>query len=101
MKRIRIADTLLLTGDAVAELVADYATLLARVNSADKVKLQAIDEGGDLVDASVVLTAATTVIVESTNSPTPDPPNEAAVAYIRGRLERWDAGFSEPAPVSD
>ncbi|BDZ45951.1 hypothetical protein [Naasia aerilata] len=94
MKRIRVADTFLLVGDSVADLITEYAVLLSRVNTADRVTLNAIDDGGDLVSATVVLTQATTIVAETTNSPIPDPENGEAEEYIRGRLASWDAGVT-------
>ena len=95
MKRIRVNDTLLLTGDVVADLVADYAVLVARVASADGVHLNAYDEGGDYVQATIVLTSGASLLVESTNSNLPDPDNSDAEAYVRSRIDRWDGGLQD------
>jgi hypothetical protein len=87
-----MTDTLLLVGDEVADLVADYAVLVARVNTADSVRLNAYDEGGDYVQATLVLSSAAAILVESTNSNLPDPDNSEAEQYIRSRIHRWDNG---------
>jgi len=96
VKRIRTTDTLLLVGDAVADSVAEYAVLVARVKTADRVKLNAYDEGGDHVQATLVLSSAAAILIESTNSNLPDPDNSEAEQYIRSRIDRWDNGTERP-----
>ena len=96
VKRIRTTDTLLLVGDAVADSVAEYAVLVARVKTADRVKLNAYDEGGDYVQATLVLSSAAAILIESTNSNLPDPDNSEAEQYIRSRIDRWDNGTERP-----
>ena len=88
-------DALLIVGDEVADLVADYAVLVARVNTADSVQLNAYDEGGDYVQATLVLSNGGAILVESTNSNLPDPDNSKAEQYIRSRIDRWDSGIQD------
>jgi len=90
-----VNDTLLLTGDIVANLVAEYAVLVARVGTADRVTLNAYDEGGDYVQATIVLTTGSSLLVESTNSNLPDPDNRDAESYVQTRIDRWDGGIQD------
>lgn len=90
-----MTDALLLVGDAAADLLADYAVLVARVKTADSVRLNAYDEGGDYVQATLVLSSAAPILVESTNSNLPDPDNSEAEEYIRTQINRWDNGVQD------
>ena len=90
MKRILLSDNILLVGDLLADLVAEYAVLLGRVQSADSITMNAISHDGDAVNATVVLNWASNVIVETTTSAQPEPENTAAEAYLRKRLEHYE-----------
>lgn len=90
MQHMLVADKSLLVGDAVAELVLQYAALLGRIGSADTVKLRAFGSDGDEVVAGLLLNAGTVLVIETSSTSLTDPDNAEAEAYLRERI----AGYS-------
>jgi hypothetical protein len=92
-----MADKSLLVGDDAADLLLEYAALLAQLGRGDSVSLRAVGADGDEVTAGFLLNGGTTLLVESTRSSLPEPDNERAVEYMRGRIgsasrfHGWDA----------
>ncbi|MET0861459.1 MAG: hypothetical protein ABW091_10575 [Microbacterium sp.] len=87
MKHITYAEKSILVGDDAADALLDYAKVIAIAGTADTVTLRSISPDGNTVDASILLTATTMLIVESTNSVVEPPSNEVAIADIRRRIE--------------
>jgi hypothetical protein len=88
MKHIMFAEKSLLMGDDVADLLLEYAQLLAENSTADTVSVRAISPDGNTVDATFLLNAASVMMAESTNTTVEAPGNEEAVGYMRDRIDR-------------
>lgn len=89
MKHLTVADKSLLVGDEAADLLVDYAALLAQVHSGDRVDMNAVSSDGDEVVATFLLTPGTMLMSESTHSAMPEPANEQAIAYMRERIRSY------------
>lgn len=81
----------LLVGDEVAELVVEYAAMLARSGGADTVRLMAYGAGGDEVQALLLLSQGAPVMAETSHADKPEPDNRDIVSYMRQRLARSGA----------
>ena len=86
MKHVTYADKAVLMGDDAADALLEYARLIADTGGADAVTLRAIRPDGNTVDVSFLLSASTTLLVESTNSETKAPANDAVVADLKSRI---------------
>jgi hypothetical protein len=84
-----MADKSLLVGNEAADLLTQYAALVARIASGDAVTLRAIGADGGEVEATFVLNSGTVLIAESTDSRVPEPDNSDAEAYLRDRLASY------------
>ena len=87
MQHITYAEKTLFVDDESAEALTEYAALLGSVQLADTVRLTAIGEDGNEVEATFVLNSGTSIMAETTNSALEPPTNESAVAYMRARME--------------
>jgi hypothetical protein len=87
MKHVSYADKTIFLDDLTADLLVEYAGLLAAEQSGDTVTVRAIGQDGNEVDASLVLNMATNLVTESTNSEIEAPANEVAAAYMRERID--------------
>jgi hypothetical protein len=99
MKHVTFADKSLLTGDETADLLMQYAQLLSERGGSDVVTVRAVSQDGNGVDASFLLNQATNLMVESASTDASEPDNEAAVAYLRGRIEELNRPFRPPADL--
>jgi len=90
MKHVTMADKSLLMGDTVADLLAQYAALMAKVSSGDTVTINALGDDGDPVEVTFVLNQGTVLLVESSHGTVEEPDNTEAEAYIRDRLDRFE-----------
>ncbi|MCP2031321.1 hypothetical protein L1277_001412 [Okibacterium sp. HSC-33S16] len=95
MKHITFADKTLLSGDQVADLLLEYASLLAGKGDADTVTIHAIGPDGNEVDATILLDAGAPLMAETTNSTMPEPDNAEAVSYMQEKMML----LSSPPPV--
>ncbi|MCU1472539.1 MAG: hypothetical protein JWQ92_607 [Amnibacterium sp.] len=84
-----MAEKSLLIGDTEADRLVEYAALIARVGSADHVRLKALSPQGEAVVVDVLLNAGT-VLVETTRSEFSDPDNAEAIATMRSRMAAYD-----------
>jgi hypothetical protein len=87
---LTMADKSLLIGDAEAELLVEYAALIARVGSGDHVRMNALSPQGEAVVVDVLLNAGTVLLVETTHSEFPDPDNSEAIAVMGSRMAAYD-----------
>jgi hypothetical protein len=90
MKHVTMADKSLLMGDTVADLLAQYAALMAKVSSGDIVTINAFGDDGDPVEVTFVLNPGTVLLVETSHGHQEEPDNAEAESYIRDRLERFE-----------
>jgi hypothetical protein len=86
MKHVTYAENSLLLGDEVVDLMMEYAVLLARQSSADRVDVEAISTDGDLVTATFLIGPATIMVAETARSVFPEPENALAVEYLREQI---------------
>ena len=80
------AETSLMMGDEVVDLMMEYAVLLARQTSADSVDVNAIGTDGDQVTATFLIGPATIMVAESARSTFPEPDNGSAVEYLKEQI---------------
>jgi hypothetical protein len=86
MKHITFADKNLLTGDAVADLIIEYAVLLARRGDADSITINAYGGDGNEVVATLLLDQGASAVAETAQNSLPEPGNEEAETYMRDRI---------------
>jgi hypothetical protein len=96
MKHITFADKNFLVGDDIADAIVEYATVLGETQSADSIEITAIGADGDVVEATLFLSAGVPLVTETTTSTFPEPDNAETLAYIEGRL----ALHVNPMPVT-
>jgi len=94
MKHITFATKDLLVGDDLADALIDYLDALVEHGTGDTVDFHAISGDGDEVEASLLLSAGSPFMTESTNSTAAEPENEEALAYIEERLAQLRSGAS-------
>jgi len=80
------AEKSLMMGDEVADLMMEYAVLLARHGSADSVDVEAIGTDGDQVTATFLIGPATIMVAETARSSFPEPENGSAVTYLKEQI---------------
>jgi hypothetical protein len=104
MKHVTMAEKNLLIGDEAAELLIEYAALLARNDEADTVELSAIGQDGDPVEVTFLLNSGTVLLLESSYANFAEPDNADAEDYLRSRIEAIEnppmAGTTERQPES-
>ena len=86
MKHISYADKTLFLDDDTADVLLEYAGLVAAQQGGDTVTVRAIGQDGNEVDATFVLNAATNMVAESTNSVVTPPSNDVPVEYMREKI---------------
>ena len=86
MKHLTMAEKSLLVGDEAADLLLEYAALLAQSDSADTVVLKAYGDDGDPVDVTFLLNSGTSILAQTSESPMGEPDNSAGIGYMRDRM---------------
>jgi hypothetical protein len=86
MKHITFADKSLLVDDRTADLLLEYAALLADRRKADTVDVIGIEPNGNEVTATFLLDAGAPLMAESTNATMTPPDNAEATTYMRERI---------------
>ena len=100
MKHVTYAQKSLLVGDDVADLLLEYAALLANEGSADTVQVQAFGTDGGEVTATFMLSDGIDIMAETTTSPLPEPDNSEVLAYLRERVGHVADSANSPRPVA-
>jgi hypothetical protein len=95
MKHLTVESKDLLIGDEVADVLTEYAALIADRGMGDNVELHAVSSDGDEVMATIVLSSGTTLLIETSHNTLPEPENSEAVAYMRDRIKK----VTTPPPV--
>jgi hypothetical protein len=75
----------MLVGDELADALTEYAAIVARIGSGDRVKINAFSAIGESTEVTVVFTAATAIVAESVHSQLPELDNEEVTASLRRR----------------
>jgi hypothetical protein len=109
VKHVLYGQKSMFMGDEAASALLDYAAHVAQLRTGARVDLRAFSDEGNLVVVSFVLNGATSLAAESTDLPTDDPDNTAAVAHIRQQIERFSMsadffqgfGLDGEAPARD
>jgi len=86
MKHITFADKNFLVGTDMADAVLEYAGMLGETHTTDTIDINAIGSDGDIVQATLFLSAGVPLVAETTTSTLPEPDNAETLAYIEGRL---------------
>src|SRR4051812_46999595 len=86
MQHLTVESKNLLIGDEAAEALTEYAALIAKHGTGDRIKLRAFGSDGDAVTATIVLSAGTTILTETAHNTLPEPDNGDAVAYMREQI---------------
>src|SRR4051794_12068384 len=89
VKHVTMADKSLMLGDEAADLLIDYAALLAQIGSGDRVELRALGTQGELVDVVFLLNSGTVLLAETSPSVMEEPDNSEGIAYLRSRIESY------------
>jgi ethanolamine utilization protein EutP (predicted NTPase) len=101
MKHLTFADKSLITGDDAADLIVEYAAVLAQHQDADTVDINAYSSDGQQVSAKLLLDVGAPVMAETTNTDLPEPDNAEAVTYMREQIMRRTAPVAiEPSDVT-
>ncbi len=95
MRHLRVESKDLLIGDEVADLLTQYAALVADHGRGDRVHLHAISSDGDETHVTLVLSSGTTLLTETAHTQLPEPDNTETVTYLRQRVEQLGA----PPPI--
>jgi hypothetical protein len=102
MKHLTFADKNLLIGDAAADLIIEYTVLLAKKSDADSVTVNAYGADGNEVSATLLLDQGAVVVAESSHNSLPEPDNQTAESYLRGRINAMTvASTAQPLDVGD
>jgi hypothetical protein len=96
VKHVTFADKSLLVDDETADVLLEYAAVLARDGDADNVTIHAFSDDGQEVEATMLLDAGAPLMAETTHTSLPGPDNREVLTYMREQVIRR----SSPAPVS-
>jgi hypothetical protein len=88
MKHLTFAEKSLLMGDDVADLIIEYAAMLARAGDADTVEVAAYGADGDAVRAKLLLAEGAPLMAETTHTDLPAPDNSETLMYVREQILR-------------
>ncbi|WP_176697068.1 hypothetical protein [Microbacterium sp. 3J1] len=98
MKHVTYGEKSVLMGDDAADVLLEYARVVADNDRADTVTLQSISPDGNTVDSAFLLNASTILMIESTNSELNPPDNTETVTELQDRI---DAMTRPTAPMSE
>ena len=87
MKQVTFASNSLLMGNDAADMLMEYARLIADSSRADSVTLSGISHEGDTVVASFLLNGSVSLMTESLNSAAEPPDNIAAMKDLQSRID--------------
>lgn len=103
MKHVTFAEKSLLVGDEVADLLLEYAALVASSGNADTVDVRAFGADGQEVVATLLLFQGVPIMAETSHTSMVEPDNAEALEYMRGRIAlmtspRFVTALDEPMP---
>lgn len=99
VKHLTYANKSMLVGDETADLIVEYAALLAHTRDGDTVTLHVINSDGNEAEATFLLDTGAPLMAETVNTSVPEPDNSDAEDYMREQL-LWRAD-SSPAAAAD
>lgn len=88
MKHVMYGEKSLLMADESADVLIEYAGVVAETAGGDTVRMQAVGNDGNKVEVTFLLNAGTVLVVETATAAFDPPSNEEAVQYMRARMER-------------
>jgi hypothetical protein len=94
VKRIHYSDDVIVTGDAIAEALMDYARELAMSGRSDSVDVPAVDQQGAGQRIQMLLGPASQMVTSESPWSGPEVVDDDLVADLRARL----SGISAPRP---
>jgi hypothetical protein len=83
MKHVTASDKSFMVGDEAANVLMDYAALIARTGGGDTVELRAYDSTGEDTVITLLLDQGSALVAESRISSIPEPDNADAVQHMR------------------
>jgi hypothetical protein len=96
MKRILYNGGTVITGDAIAHAVIEYASELARHESSDTVDIPTVNAAGVSARTELLLGPASQFVIEPVGSAQDDPIDEALIAEIETKTTK----LLDPKPVA-
>ncbi|WP_102194672.1 hypothetical protein [Microbacterium aurantiacum] len=88
MKHVTYGEKAHFLGNDAAGTLLEYATALSNATHSDTVTLMAVDDHGNTVEASFLLTPSTVMLVESSSSDMTEPDNTTAIEHMRERIDQ-------------
>lgn len=88
MKHVTYGEKAHFLGNEAADTLVEYASALSNAEVSDTVTLSAVDDHGNSVEATFLLTPSTVMLVETSSSNMAEPENGEAIEYMRTRMER-------------
>lgn len=101
MKNIHYAGEVLMTGDAIADAVVQYAETLAQHETSASIDIPVITEDGNATEASFLLGPASQLIALPVQSSFADPEGTELVEEIRLRRARLNGMQIRPSDDAD
>ena len=89
MKHITYQGSSWFVDDETADLIVEYAVLLAQRETADSVDIAALDDLGNSQRVTMILGPATMVTVETSSSELEPPDNGDLIARVRERIRQY------------
>lgn len=96
MKRISYADSLISTDDRVADLVLEYAKVLAGTNTADTITIPYRTESGAVAEITMLIGPASQVTASTDDDEEFDADVRPAVAELERRIRHGTPGTMQP-----
>ncbi|MCT9620957.1 hypothetical protein [Curtobacterium sp. C2H10] len=97
MKYIHYDGSQILTGDAIADAVADYAAILGANGRTDTVAIPAVADDGSVTRTTVLIGPASELTVSAAPDDELEPEDHAFIRRLRDAAER--AGTERPVDV--
>lgn len=94
MKRIMYSAGSFVTGDRIADALMDYATVLARVGSADHLRVPGLGPDDRVHGFDLLIGPASQILTEDADTVIEEVGDEAFIQDVRQRSRRAEAGRS-------
>lgn len=86
MKHVTYGERSLFVDDESADLLMEYARVLAKENDSDTVPVRVIGIDGNEVEATFLLNPSTAIMAETTHTTAQAPTNASAIQYLREQI---------------
>ncbi|MFS0895124.1 hypothetical protein [Microbacterium sp. 179-I 3D3 NHS] len=88
MKHVTYGDKSHFLGDDAADTLVEYASVLGNAKASDVVTLRGIDDHGNEVEATFLLNASISMMIETTSSTMAEPDNDEAVRQMNREIAK-------------